>query len=126
MAKLNRLPPRVASLDAPKHGWKATSSASTTARGYGWAWQKQRERILKRDAGLCQPCLRRGHVTPDCRTVDHITPKARGGGDEEENLQTICDGPDSCHQAKTQAESRGMVWDESLPVVIGLDGWPSR
>lgn len=110
MAKLNRLPPRVASLDAPKHGWKATSSASTTARGYGWAWQKQRERILKRDAGLCQPCMRRGHVTPNCRAVDHITNKAQGGGDNDENLQTICP---PCHKAKTAAEARGLTWDET-------------
>jgi 5-methylcytosine-specific restriction protein A len=69
--------------------------------------------------------MRRGHVTPNCRTVDHIVNKARGGGDNDENLQTICDGPGSCHQAKTAAESRGQVWDEVVPVTIGLDGWPT-
>lgn len=69
--------------------------------------------MLERDAGLCQPCMRRGHITPNCRTVDHIVNKARGGGDNDENLQTICDGPGSCHQAKTRAESRGETWDES-------------
>ncbi len=110
MQKLNKLPPRVASLDAPKHGWSATSSASTTARGYGWAWQKLRDRILKRDAGLCQPCKRRGHVTPNCRAVDHIRNKAQGGGDNEANLQTICT---ACHKAKTAAEARGLEWDET-------------
>lgn len=115
MAKLNRLPPRIQPLDAPKGGWADARRGSSTERGYGAAWRRVRLQALTRDCGLCQPCLRRGHVTPNCRTVDHIVNKARGGGDNLENLQTICDGPGSCHQAKTQAESRGLVWDEIAP-----------
>lgn len=111
MAKLSKLPPRIQPLDAPKGGgWSATSTKSTTERGYGYAWQVKRKRILTRDCGLCQPCMRRGHVTPNCNTVDHIVNQAKGGGDNDENLQTICK---TCHTAKTAAESRGMVWDES-------------
>ena len=113
MPKLARLPDRIRPLDPPKdRGWGAEWRGSSTQRGYGWEWQKLRNRVLARDAGLCQPCLRRGHVTPGCRTVDHITPKARGGGDHEGNCQVICD---ECHKAKTAAEARGSTWDESLP-----------
>lgn len=32
-------------------------------RGYGASWDKTRLRILKRDRGLCQECLRRGAIT---------------------------------------------------------------
>ena len=32
---------------------------------------------------------------------DHIIPKAEGGSDEDENLQTLCR---SCHKQKTDAE----------------------
>lgn len=113
MPKLARLPDRIRPLDPPKdRGWGAEWRGSSTQRGYGWEWQKLRNRVLARDAGLCQPCLRRGHVTPGCRTVDHITPKARGGGDHEGNCQVICD---ECHKAKTAAEARGSVWDEAMP-----------
>jgi 5-methylcytosine-specific restriction endonuclease McrA len=34
--------------------------------------------------------------------VDHITPKAKGGTDEDTNLEATCD---DCHKAKTAAEA---------------------
>ncbi|MDY0748517.1 HNH endonuclease [Paucibacter sp. R3-3] len=71
-------------------------------RGYGTAWDKLRRQILRRDAGLCQPCLRNGVTTPSCRTVDHVLAKAAGGTDEPSNLQTICT---DCHASKTAAEA---------------------
>ena len=69
-------------------------------RGYGSAWDKLRVVILKRDNGLCQPCLRAGRVTM-AKHVDHIIPNAMGGTDEDGNLQSICV---PCHKAKTAAE----------------------
>ena len=60
-----------------------------------------RERILQRDGYLCQPCLRTGRPTPATQ-VDHIIPKAKGGADDDDNLQAIC-GP--CHDAKTAREA---------------------
>ena len=83
-------------------GWARSSTKSTTERGYGYAWQKKRERILARDCGLCQPCRRQGRVTP-ANDVDHIVQKADGGTDDDENLQSICH---DCHKAKTIAERR--------------------
>lgn len=80
-------------------------------RGYGNAWDKTRLRILERDGGLCQICLSKGIVNP-CASkkygaqIDHKVPKAEGGTDDDENLQTTCV---SCHKEKTLAEStRGM------------------
>ena len=107
MPKLQRLLPRLQSLDTPKGGWSDPRRGSAHSRGYGYEWQKLRLLTLSRDAGLCQPCLRRGHVTPGCNIVDHIVNKARGGNDDGGNLQTICA---ACHDAKTGAEARGQDW----------------
>lgn len=76
------------------------SRGSSQERGYGWQWQKLRVRILKRDNGLCQPCLEGGRVNAASH-VDHKTPKSRGGTDTDDNLQAICV---ACHKAKTDRE----------------------
>lgn len=110
MARIPTLAPRLAKPEAKRGGWSAPHRTSRHERGYGTAWEKLRKRILQRDAGLCQPCLRRGVTTPDCNTVDHKVNKAQGGTDDEANCQTICA---SCHRVKTQAESQGREWDES-------------
>lgn len=110
MARIPTLAPRLAKAEPARGGWNAPHRGSRHERGYGTAWDKLRERILRRDAGLCQPCMRRGHVTPGCRTVDHKVNKAQGGTDDDANLQAICE---PCHRAKTQAEAAGREWDES-------------
>ena len=68
----------------------------------GRPWRRIRERILQRDKGLCQPCLKQGFYTP-ANEVDHIVNIASGGTDSDDNLQAIC-GP--CHKLKTQQEAR--------------------
>ena len=93
----------------------AWAKTSRHERGYGNAWDKLRKLVLQRDKHLCQPCLAKRRVTPATQ-VDHITPKAKGGTDDLDNLQGIC-GP--CHEAKTTIESGGRVRK-----AIGLDGWP--
>ena len=102
MSRLKCLRPVLA--PAPVNGWKPDSvRGSRHQRGYGTAWERTRARILRRDGGLCQPCQSDGHVT-GATEVDHIVPKAQGGGDNDENLQAICI---ECHSAKTARESRG-------------------
>ena len=81
----------------------------------GHQWQKIRLRILARDCGLCQECRRKGHVTQGAE-VDHIVPQAKGGTDDESNLQLLCV---ACHESKTRTDNG---WRER--VTIGLDGWP--
>jgi 5-methylcytosine-specific restriction enzyme A len=85
-------------------GWQSDRDRGTRQqRGYGAKWQKLRKRILSRDNGLCQQCRRRGRITAATH-VDHIVNKARGGTDDESNLESICR---TCHALKTGRESHG-------------------
>lgn len=84
-------------------GWNRYDRGSRHARGYGTQWERVRRQALQRDHGLCRVCLANGKVTP-ADAVDHIIPKSRGGGDDLENLQGICN---TCHQQKTQREATG-------------------
>jgi len=70
---------------------------TTTERGYGYEWRLTRLRILNRDMYLCQVCDKQGKTTP-ATEVDHIIPKAKGGTDNEDNLQSICY---RCHKDKS-------------------------
>lgn len=109
MARLTTLKPRVQTLGAKATspgGWASTSVQSTTERGYGWQWQKVRERILARDCGLCCMCKAHGRLTL-ATEVDHIVNKAAGGSDHDSNLQSACK---PCHKAKTAAESGRAHW----------------
>lgn len=82
--------------------WPTTSRHE---RGYGSVWAKTRERIIQRDKGLCQACLRQGKLTAYRKghafAVDHIRPKAKGGTDDDDNLELLCS---DCHADKTTAE----------------------
>lgn len=93
----------------------AWSNTSRHARGYGSTWDKIRIQVLRRDKSLCQPCLRNNR-TALANQVDHITPKAKGGTDDMDNLQAIC--PD-CHRDKTATDNGYRVRP-----TIGADGWP--
>lgn len=96
------------------------NKGSRHERGYGWQWVKTRDRILQRDGYLCQPCIKQGRPTPASQ-VDHVTPKFKGGTDDDDNLQSICK---DCHDAKTKAES-AEAQGRKPKVKIGLDGWPA-
>lgn len=75
-------------------------SGSTTERGYGHAWRKLRERVLKRDNYLCVKHYAIGEVVM-ATDVDHIVSKEQGGTDDMENLQSLCS---PCHKEKTARE----------------------
>lgn len=103
----------------------AWSKESRQSRGYGAEWDQIRARIVKRDKGLCQCCLKAGRVTIG-REVDHKTPKAEARRlrwtqeqiDADGNLWLLCT---PCHKAKTAADN-GKVY---VPKVeYGEDGWP--
>jgi 5-methylcytosine-specific restriction protein A len=82
--------------------WAATSRGSASERGYGYAWQKLRAAVLKRDTGLCQHCIKQGRSVV-AKDVDHIVPKHRGGTDDHANLQSLCV---ECHKVKTAHEGQ--------------------
>lgn len=84
--------------------WSQPYRKSAAERGYGNEWRKLRDRIMKRDKRLCQRCLVFG-LTVIANEVDHIVPKANGGTDDPDNLQSLCK---LCHRLKTARE--GGLW----------------
>lgn len=93
------------------------SRTSRHERGYGTAWDKLRKRILARDLHLCQRCKRAKRIKAG-NQVDHIKPKAKGGTDDEGNLEVICG---ECHAEKTAAESGRPLREKRA---ISVEGWP--
>lgn len=63
---------------------------------------KDRERIKRRDNGVCQQCLENG-VIREGSEVDHIIPLSQGGQDTDENKRLLCT---PCHKAKSAKERR--------------------
>ncbi|MDH5021686.1 HNH endonuclease [Halobacterium rubrum] len=64
------------------------------ASRYGPEWDSLAAEVRKRDDWTCQRCGEKSgpHADEDGRILDvhHITWKSRGGGDEKENLVTLC------------------------------------
>lgn len=89
-------------LEHQRKAWATNEGKSRHERGYGSKWDKLRKQILKRDQHLCQVCLEKGIYTK-ARQVDHKTPKAEGGTDDPNNLQSICI---PCHRYKTANEGK--------------------
>ena len=86
----------------------------------GRPWRRLRDQVLLRDHYTCQHC---GRVAlPSGLACDHIIPVAKDGTDDMSNLQTLCDGPGSCHEAKTIREAGGQV---RVVAAVGADGWPA-
>jgi 5-methylcytosine-specific restriction endonuclease McrA len=59
-----------------------------------------RQNIFKRDRGTCQYCGARDHLT-----LDHVTPKSRGGKSSWDNLVTACQRCNSQKGDQTPEES---------------------
>jgi 5-methylcytosine-specific restriction protein A len=108
---MKTLRPQLATTTPNPGGWKPDQQRGNRhERGYGYAWEKRRVKILQRDSGLCQPHLELG-ITAIGTQVDHKVSKAEARAlgwtneqiEDEANLQTICD---ECHRDKTARESR--------------------
>ena len=99
---------RIKVLTGSADSWRAGKTGSA-ARGYGYKWQKARERYLS-EHPLCCYCQRTGRVTA-ATVVDHKIPHE---GQEslmwdEANWQPLCK---PCHDSTKQAEEangRGRV-----------------
>lgn len=92
-------------------------STSRHQRGYGSAWVRTRERIMARDCGLCQPCLRMDPPRTTLGTqVHHKRSKADHGTDDPVNLEVVCS---ACHERIT-AEQQGRT--VTKPYRVLLDG----
>lgn len=100
MSRLRTLPAR---MQQPEGRPFAAPVAAEGADGWGSGrggrpWRRKRAAILLRDEYTCQAC---GVITL-LLEVDHIVNRARGGSDDEDNLQALCV---PCHKDKTAAES---------------------
>lgn len=87
-------------------------------RGYGSAWRKLRDQVMRRDGGICQcqECKQAKRIRL-AHEVDHIKPKSQGGTDELDNLQAI---NRDCHKRKTlqdEGKTLGPEFDASGRVV---------
>ena len=96
-------------------GWTKRYSA-WQGKGSTRSQRKERAAVLRRDRGLCIPCVAKGFYTLATQ-VDHVVNLASGGEDSMANKQSICD---PCHKEKTAKESaqsrlqKGEGWVESL------------
>lgn len=101
-------------------------TTSSTARGYGYAWQQLRLIVLARDNGLCQcpECKQSGRIRK-ASEVDHIVSKARAAQlgwsqqqvDSLDNLRSV---HPECHKRITmrdQGREPGQLFDASGRVV---------
>ena len=94
MAKLTTLKPRLQTIRGQLSALPAP--AGTVERKRGSAGVRDRDRIRKRDCGLCQNCDHLGSV------VDHKKPLWTGGSDEDDNKWVLCP---VCHDAKSKVEA---------------------
>jgi 5-methylcytosine-specific restriction enzyme A len=113
LTRLSTLPSRVQPAPSRKLGNTDDQGKAATAWGQGRGgskWRTRRERIFDRDGFVCQICKSAGIMRvvtlhgSSHGVCDHIVPMSQGGGDDDTNLQTICQ---ACDAAKTQRESRG-------------------
>lgn len=91
---------------APTRVAVAAAQTASATRTRGRAWMTIRERVMKRDCGLCQQCKREGRLQL-AEQVDHKVEHADGGSDDDSNLEALCG---DCHKVKTarsQAARRG-------------------
>ena len=75
-----------------------------------YAWKKQRLLVLKRDGYVCHYC-----GNPGANEADHIIPKAKGGGDEMDNLVACCR---SCNLRKGKKSQAFFLSPKSTPPVF--------
>ena len=101
MPKLQTLKPRLQAA-GNRLATLAPVRPDTVQRVRGWRGVQDRERIRKRDCGLCQECKRQGRTTVG-HPVDHIVPLWAGGSDDDINKETLCT---DCHDAKTTREAK--------------------
>ena len=95
--KLPRLQTKLQAI-TPKKPSEPIKQSWGKGRG-GRPWRRLKQKIHLRDQWTCCQC---GHVTTQLE-LDHIVNVAKGGTDDEANLQSLC-AP--CHKKKTSKESK--------------------
>lgn len=111
MGRLTMLKPRLGAASKPR--LKPMRSGDVRIRGS--ALQAIRERILRRDNGLCQ-CARckRDGIPRLATIVDHVQPLWAGGREHDDNRSSIsgeCHDLKSAHEAACRARGTWVPWD---------------
>ena len=84
------------------HDWERGSAAQ---RGYDSAWRNFSRAFLQKHPLCIDPYGNHAadHQVVAATVTDHIIPKSMGGGDDETNLQPLCD---RCHNRKRATEDK--------------------
>jgi hypothetical protein len=80
-------------------------------------WKKQRQRVLKRDNYTCVYC------NEEATEVDHVIPRAKGGGHELDNLVACCK---RCNGLKGSRSQAAFLGDKSTPPVFSGNIYPMQ
>jgi 5-methylcytosine-specific restriction protein A len=98
MSRLQTLKPRIQTLDT-----RRIATPAGTERIRGRALQTIRDRILRRDCGICHcaACQATCALKP-AHEVDHRVPLWMGGAEDDSNRYAI---NADCHKAKTALEA---------------------
>ena len=67
-----------------------------TSKGdFGRGWAAKRARVLAEEGGTCHAPVHHATCRGIANSVDHIVPRARGGGHERANLRAVYSGCNS-------------------------------
>lgn len=95
------------------HNWRGGKVPGEKAHLNGWEWRKRRRECYERDRWTCRDCGAKCLSVKDSRTkvsrriqCHHIVARRDGGGDELENLVTLCA---SCHRKREIAYGKSLA-----------------
>jgi hypothetical protein len=98
---------------------------------------KIRQTVVKRARGCCEYCRSQMRYSPDPLSVEHIVPRASGGGNEPTNLALSCQGCNNLKYISTEAPdpitgilaplfhprrhrwSEHFAWSEDFTLMVG-------
>ncbi len=96
-----------------------------------------RQAVFRRAFGCCEYCVSQVQFSPDPFSVEHTTPKAKGGSDDRDNLALSCQGCNGHKHTATEAIDpingaivplynprihqwdEHFLWDEDFTIVVG-------
>lgn len=78
------------------HNWQGGQTTAEQRRMQGREWRERRRECYERDNWTCRDCGVKCHNEVRI-AAHHIVPRRHGGGDEIENLATLCA---SCHRSR--------------------------
>jgi len=70
---------------------RARQASQPYRKGYGWAYRKARERVIKRDRGVCRAIVGASICGKPAVEVHHVVPLSQGGSPTDESMMVaVC------------------------------------